>query len=372
MKISIIVPVYNLEDYIIETLNSIDCQTYAEFECIIVDDGSTDQSKELIENYIKERPRFKLISTENRGVSAARNKGMEHMTGQYVYFIDGDDLIPEKALQFLVNAAIEQQADLVIGKMMHQRGTTLQEISTYKKYGVNTPGVKTLEDNPEILHSIGPTAKLFSRKVIGHYQFPEGRKFAEEHGFVVNAYLQSDKIYGIHQLVYNYVVRDKGNASATQTFNENVEEYVANLISTQSEVYKLLKNRVSKKVMQYYYFRVTEFIMWPLLITVFNEPSKLARVNAQLIKYFKEASHREMRSTEVFTNIYVKNYILNLDYNTFCKQTGYIDYLKEIREDLPLQERNLLKKNRPVKYKIYKFRYKTKNTLLRIYRRIMK
>lgn len=374
MKISIIVPVYNLEDYITETLNSIDQQTYSNFECIILNDGSTDKSKEIIEEYVEGKNRFKLITTKNKGVSAARNKGLDYITGEYIYFIDGDDIIPHNALKLLADAAVQHKADIVIGKMMHKRGDTLQEISTYKKYGVNNEGVKTLENNPEILHSIGPTAKLFSKKVIGNYQFPEGRKFAEEHGFVVSAYLKSEKIYGISQLVYNYVVRDKkrGNASATQKFDENVEEYINNLISTHHEVYQLMKDKVSSKVMSYYYFRISEFIMWPLLIVVLRDSQKTTKVNAVLIEYFDEDFHKKMQSNEVFTNVYVRNYIMHWDYETFYNQTQYIDYIKKNRRELPLQERWLLANQSKVKFKVYKWFLKIKNTLLRIYRRLMK
>lgn len=372
MKISVIVPVYNLDDYIIETLESIYQQTYPEFECIIVNDGSTDNSKEVIEEYIENKEKFKLISTENRGVSAARNEGLNYVTGEYIYFIDGDDTIPRNALTLLVGTAVQHKADIVIGKMMHKKGDTLQEISTYKKYGVNTEGEKTLERNPEILHSIGPTAKLFARKVIGDYQFPEGRKFAEEHGFVVNAYLRSDKVYGISQLVYNYVVRENGNASATQTFDENVEEYINNLISTHCEVYQLMKGKVSSKVMHYYYFRITEFIMWPLLMEALKNPEKLTKVNAVLSEYFNEEFHKQTRSIIVFTNVYVQNYIMQLNFETFYNQTDYIDYFEKNREELPLQERWIFKKKSKTKFKMYKLYLKTKKNLLRVYRRLIK
>jgi len=372
MKVSIIVPVYNLDDYITETLHSIYEQTYSDFECIIVNDGSTDNSIEVIKKFIEDKERFKLITTKNKGVSAARNEGLKYITGEYIYFIDGDDTIPSNALELLVRAAVAHQADIVIGKMMHKKGDTLQEISTYKKYGVNVEGIKTLEENPEILHSIGPTAKLFARKVITDYQFPEGRKFAEEHGFVVNAYLKSDKVYGISQLVYNYVVRDNGNASATQTFDENVVEYINNLISTHREVYQLMKGKVSSKVMHYYYFRITEFIMWPLLIVALKNQERLTKVNSILIEYFNEESHKQTRSIEVFTNVYVRNYILHLPYETFYKQEDYIDYIKINRTELPIQDRWIFKKKNKLKFRLYKLYLKTNKVILRIYRRLIK
>lgn len=372
MKISIIIPVYNLEEYIIETLKSIENQTFRNFECIIINDGSTDQTKTMIENYINNKKRYRLITTKNKGVSAARNEGLSHIDGEYVYFVDGDDLIPWNALELLVQAALKHEADIVIGKMMHQRGNTLHEISTYKKYGVNTEGVKNLEANPEILHSIGPTAKLFRTKVIGEYRFPVGRKFAEEHAFVVNAFLNSAKIYGIQQLVYNYVVRDKGNESATQSLSENAAEYVRNLISTHREVYMLMKDKVSNQTMQYYYFRITEYIMWPLIKSVCLNRNKLNKVNSALVPYFSEEFHLQTKCSKTFKNVYINYYIMQTPYDIFCNQTNYIEYFRMHSDELTFFERQVFNKNTKIWFQLYKYNMKAKNVLKRLYGKLFK
>ncbi|HAS37211.1 MAG TPA: glycosyltransferase family 2 protein, partial [Ruminococcaceae bacterium] len=91
--VSIIIPVYNLEKYIKHCLESVVNQTYKELEIICIDDGSTDGSAEIIKSMAENDPRIKYIYQENAGVSAARNKGLDTATGEYVMFVDGDDYI---------------------------------------------------------------------------------------------------------------------------------------------------------------------------------------------------------------------------------------------------------------------------------------
>lgn len=100
-KISVIVPVYNAEHTIIETLDSIRNQAFTDFEVIIVNDGSTDNSQALLKDYISSDQRFQLITQNNAGVSAARNTGLDNVRGEWVCFIDSDDLIGERYLEKL-------------------------------------------------------------------------------------------------------------------------------------------------------------------------------------------------------------------------------------------------------------------------------
>jgi glycosyltransferase involved in cell wall biosynthesis len=101
MFFSLIIPAYNLEGYILDCLSSIHAQSCQDFECIVVDDGSTDGTAGVIERYIVDKPRFRLIRKQNGGVSSARNLGLEHAQGKYIWFIDGDDYIHPGSLAVL-------------------------------------------------------------------------------------------------------------------------------------------------------------------------------------------------------------------------------------------------------------------------------
>lgn len=103
-KISVIIPVYNLEKYIVNTIESVLSQTYRNIELIIIDDGSTDNSIQKCMYYSKFDERVKVLHQENKGVSAARNKGIDEANGDFICFVDGDDLIDKSMLEKLYDA----------------------------------------------------------------------------------------------------------------------------------------------------------------------------------------------------------------------------------------------------------------------------
>ena len=118
VTISVIVPIYNDELYLRDALQSIQQQMFANFECICVNDGSNDGSEKIIDEFIGSDSRFLKINRKNGGVSAARNAGMDIARGEYLFFMDHDDLIPDYTLQNLWEAAQKFDADMARGRMM--------------------------------------------------------------------------------------------------------------------------------------------------------------------------------------------------------------------------------------------------------------
>lgn len=113
MKLSIIVPVYKVEKYIRRCLDSIINQTFTDFELILVDDGSPDTSGEICEGYAKKDERIRVIHQENKGLSGARNTGVEVSKGEYIGFVDSDDWIELEMYEKLITAAEKYGADIV-------------------------------------------------------------------------------------------------------------------------------------------------------------------------------------------------------------------------------------------------------------------
>ena len=113
-KISIIIPVYNTEKYIKECIESIIKQTYKNIEIIIVNDGSTDNSVNIIKDYQKKYKRIKVINQKNKGPSAARNNGIKHSEGDYILFVDSDDWIEENMVEKMINSINNKETDLII------------------------------------------------------------------------------------------------------------------------------------------------------------------------------------------------------------------------------------------------------------------
>lgn len=128
--VSVIVPIYRVEQYLRECLDSIQRQTYRDIEVILVNDGSPDHSKDICEEYCASDPRFLLVSKENQGLGFARNTGLEYVHGEYVLFVDSDDYIREDSIEVLLSTTNQQGADTVIGSFIRVNDQK-QEIPYY-------------------------------------------------------------------------------------------------------------------------------------------------------------------------------------------------------------------------------------------------
>ena len=118
-KISIVIPVYNAEKFLVETLNSVKNQTFTDFECVIVNDGSTDKSLEIIENYIKNDSRFRVFTVPNNGcANIPRNIAIKKSFGEYIFNLDADDLIESDTLEKISIRQEETNADIVLIRMI--------------------------------------------------------------------------------------------------------------------------------------------------------------------------------------------------------------------------------------------------------------
>ncbi len=113
-KVSIIIPIYNVEKYLNDCLDSVFCQSYKDFEVIAINDGSTDNSLKILESYKKEHSeQLTIIDQKNRGISASRNAGIEASKGKFIYFLDSDDFIPSNMLEKCVQYFIDHDVDSV-------------------------------------------------------------------------------------------------------------------------------------------------------------------------------------------------------------------------------------------------------------------
>ncbi|WP_369824219.1 glycosyltransferase family 2 protein, partial [Kitasatospora sp. Root187] len=122
-RLSVVVPIYNVERYLQECLDSIAAQTFEDFECVLVDDGSTDGSAAIAEAYAAKDTRFRLVQQENKGLGAARNTGWRHLAPgtEYLTFVDSDDTLPTGAYQLMVSTLDETGSDFVAGNALRLR-----------------------------------------------------------------------------------------------------------------------------------------------------------------------------------------------------------------------------------------------------------
>lgn len=223
--ISVIVPVYNCEKYLTRGIDSLVNQTYFEkLEIIFVNDGSTDKSELIIDSYVSRYNNMRLFTQCNKGVSAARNTGIEKSNGSYIAFFDADDVAEPKLYETLYKLLINNEADISIVdySMIFSDGTS-------KKHRDNC--FKILSDKSDILQSFfcsnlictNPVDKLFTRKAIENVHFPEGYAIGEDMFFVYKSLCTAKKIViDSSQVLYKYCIHH-GSAMKTSFSDKNFD-----------------------------------------------------------------------------------------------------------------------------------------------------
>ena len=205
--ISVIVPVYNVEEYLEECLESIKRQTYIDIEVILVNDGSTDGSKEICERYCEKDSRFKLVNQENKGLSGARNRGMLESKGEFISFVDSDDVLKEDMLEQLLKQMTSEDIDIV--ECWYTNEKQELELSTPKNVKTIFQGdskealVSLCKDNIVRLNAV---AKLFRRQVIVNFPFLEGLFYEDVYGGI-GILKNIRKMVKINYIGYYYRVR---------------------------------------------------------------------------------------------------------------------------------------------------------------------
>lgn len=210
IKVSIVIPVYNVEKYLERCLFSIVNQTYKEIEIILVNDGSKDNSGAICDQFVKKDSRAKVVHQENRGLSEARNTGLRNVTGDYVMFLDSDDWLEFDAIEFLLGQAISQNADMVVGGVFrtsnvveHPKNTPVSYLLTQEEYAKRYFKIESQTIEYYVWN------KLYRRRVVEGIEFPSGF-FAEDVPTMFRYILNSQTIVVTDKIVYNYFINTSG------------------------------------------------------------------------------------------------------------------------------------------------------------------
>ena len=222
--ISVIIPVYNAENYLEQCLNSIKNQTYKNFEVIIVNDGSKDNSDSICKKFAQSDSRFRYFSKENGGVSSARNFGLDNANGHYITFIDGDDWVEHNHLEILMDAIIKNNCEIAISSYMEfieNRAEFLINIYTNQgKHLLNFGKMnreKFLTDLPKLL-SINNSfscavSKLFHSRLVENIRFDTNIIYAEDLDFYFKLYLKANDFVFVNAETYIYRQHDNSTTS---------------------------------------------------------------------------------------------------------------------------------------------------------------
>ena len=219
-QVSIIVPVYQVEKYLRQCIDSILAQTFTDFELILVDDGSRDQSGAICDEYSERDSRICVIHTENKGAAAARNAGLTRASGEYIAFVDSDDYISETMLERMCEVIRNSKCDLVICNFLHifsdekddfslplqDMEISGREVLAHQKTQKNY-GVWTVVWN-----------KLYKRKIFENLRFPEGKYFEDEF-FSDQLYLRCGSVHVVPDVLYFYRVWESSTMNTQKTIN---------------------------------------------------------------------------------------------------------------------------------------------------------
>ena len=234
--LSIIIPVYNVEAYVEKCIKSIQNQSFKDWELILVDDGSTDGSGKICDEFSRNDNRIKVIHQENQGVSDARNKGLELSNGEFVFFVDADDWLDQGCLEHMIP---RDGIDICVCGI---RRVYSNEKESWTTYVDQWPRKKAMQfDTKDIYYDVfnayGTVAnKVIRKSIIGNTRFLKDQSYGEDMIFFVNIIGNARKATINKYPYYNYFCTRQGN-----TFSSYQAKYAFDSIKSLKEVYTILE-----------------------------------------------------------------------------------------------------------------------------------
>jgi len=375
INLSTIIPVYNTDKYLAECIDSVLDQSLDGIEIIIVDDGSTDSSWQIIKKYQDEYPNISGFQQENKRQGAARNLGMKYATGEFIAFLDSDDTVPSYAYEEMYNRAINNKSDLVVGvqqsfnKLRKWVGAPVHQ-KKFTKIIINT----NIRDFPELLSDVGVCNKIIRKELItkNNIVFPEGSA-GEDTDFMARAYIHAKSISITPKVVYNYRGRSNSRTGrlSTDFFQNRVQ--VANELyevfrqNNYEAIYKYLLRSEIKKLVGNRFTKVVQFISYPEQVSIFKSLNVLIRRLS--IADILDSGDYSLREIIRIIMLQYHEYDAII---AFENTPGNVRYISLIKGDaakanllLPLVKYSLRKESNVSSYKAYS------RHILRLYRKLL-
>ena len=350
VKISVLIPVYNAKDFLYESIPSLLNQTLEDIELICVNDGSKDNSLEILEEFASKDSRVKVIDKENGGCGSARNRALEEARGEYVYFFDPDDMIENNAFELSYNMAIKNNSDLVIFKANIFDKDGISNRETFFNYN-RTIDKKDFE-NLSFEHikryvlkgGYAPWSKLYKKEFIDSYddfRFNIGLAF-DDVPFHVKTMLRAKRISFINKFLYHYRVDNVNSVNSTSSNGFDIFKImdIVEDILVKENYFEELKN-------EFYIFQVHHFLLYI--------------VSTDSVDYYETVRRRFKRIDEdCFSgHKYLKSYFdLVLEYDDYYE-------FKPRYEKLLLENKLKRYENRIIKLKKRNDELKKKNSQLK-------
>ena len=235
--VSVIVPVYNTSKYLRKCLDSLVNQTYKNIEIIIINDGSTDNSDEIIKEYEQKYNFIKYFKNENQGISKTRNFGIEKANGEYILFVDSDDYVDETLIEKAYNYANENNLDMVVWDYYQN-----YDDKKLEEYRLPEFNITNILETPTLLNDLNyaPWNKLYKKCLWDNHEFPMLKY--EDFGILPRVFLECKRIGKINECLNYYLVRDN---SETTTMNSKVFD-ILKVLELNNNYFK--ENDILKKI----------------------------------------------------------------------------------------------------------------------------
>ncbi|WP_370900571.1 glycosyltransferase [Chryseobacterium gossypii] len=304
-KVSIIVPVYNVENYLAKCLDSLVNQTLANIEILIVNDGSKDNSEQIIQEYRDKYPqKIKAFKKENGGLSDARNFGIDKATGDYIGFVDSDDHVSETMYEEMLDLAEKHQARMVICNIqkVDEYGNVTQKLTQVP----NMPEKIDLEKNFSVFSDLSYFAcnKLFKKELFDQRRFKKGAHF-EDIQLIPQLLLECETLAQTQNFHYQYLER---RDSITKTHTERGLD----ILKAVQDVEKAFeKSKYSSKKQELKNFQIFEGVYSFLAYLAFVKDENIFNEMDEKLQYFMQVRNIKIKDILKY-NRFDKNYLLSL------------------------------------------------------------
>lgn len=319
MKVSVIVAAYNIEDYIERCLISLVNQTLNQIEIIVVNDGSTDQTKNIIETISKKDDRVIVINQENKGLIEARKSGFKRAKGDFILFIDGDDWLEKRCLEILYNKAEDRNLDIVMYNAFNSYDSSKEKFNTFNLQ--NKDDVEEILEDPlkylfkgDILPCIW--SKFIKKEYIikNKIIFPSNISFAEDLATVSTLFMYEPKVGLEDQYLYNYYQRE---TSLTKKKSEKILELDKAILFIEEHLHK---TNLYKSYIESFEYMIFNHLFFKWFLITYNDCNN--DIGKKLLGLYLNRKLNIKRNR--YINKKISKYPLSFRLRIKCYHNGYI------------------------------------------------
>lgn len=282
--ISIIVPVYNVSEYIAETIESVRRQTYENWELLLVNDGSTDNSGKICKSYLYD-DRIRYIEIKNSGACVARNKGLDNSKGNYIYFLDADDLLLPNCLEFLLLLINKYDVDIAGGQAILKKG---DKVITNKS---NLHKNDIVDSNQMILDLLNSSTigsiwgRLYRKEILNNIRFHPGLKRGQDINFLWNLFLSNKnlRVYRSNQTVEIYRIVSNSISRIKLSNEKKIKRYINSI-----KALDFLIDKYKSTIRKSYYYEFSNVMGRFLIMIAILTNAKFENYNFDFNFYYKK------------------------------------------------------------------------------------